>query len=274
NAVIAFPQQAFQPARPPYGSTFPGRPDSRYCDGKLIIDHLADAFKVPLLSPFLGGFGQLVEKGSGMAVERRDYRNGVCFSVALATALSVPELLLEGVKVLDVKINPLTSDVQYEWFQTFRRASLVSAAFAGKLGQDFPRPEAFEDALYLPGEFGGNDYRAALLSGLSFERVKGMVPSVVGKIVQLTQNLYETGARNFLVMGVPPQGCTPFYLTMLNGSRDEFNCHLQVNEIYRLHDSNLKIAIKGLRQKLQDTNLMFADYYEAFMSVMRHPLKY
>lgn len=88
------------------------------------------------------------------------------------------------------------------------------------------------------------------------------------------QKLHGTGARNFLVVGVPPQGCSPFYLTVLNGSKDEYNCLVEVNEIHRLHESMLKRALRDLREQLTDSNVMFADYYRAFMSVIKHPARH
>ncbi|XP_057867704.2 GDSL esterase/lipase At1g28600 isoform X1 [Cryptomeria japonica] len=274
NAVIAFPRQAFQPTRLPYGSTFPGYPANRFSDGKLIIDYLADAFKLELLHPYL----ESVEaEATKKAV--RDYRRGVCFSVAMATALSVEELNLTGIGSKKIALNPFTSHAQFEWFQNFRKRVLESGtnsrAFeSGNLSALLPSKEAMENALYLPGEFGVNDYRVGLLSGLSVAEVKKKVPYVVLKIVSLVKKLHGTGARNFLVVGVPPQGCSPFYLTVLNGSKDEYNCLVEVNEIHRLHETKLKIALRDLREQLRDSNIMFGDYYRAFMSVIKHPAKH
>ncbi|GLJ10524.1 hypothetical protein SUGI_0129750 [Cryptomeria japonica] len=266
NAVIAFPLLVFQPTRPPYGSTFPGYPAHRFSDGKLIIDHLADAFKLELLHPYLES---LVPEATIKA--GRDYRRGVCFSVASATALSVEELDFTGPGRKKMALNPLTLDVQFEWFESFRQRVFES----GKLNSLLPSKEAMANALYLPGEFGVNDYRVGLLSGLSVAEIKKkLVPLVVLKIVTLIKKLHGTGAGNFLVIGVPPQGCSPFYLTVLNGSKDEYKCLVEVNEIHRLHETKLKIALRDLREQLRDSNILFADYYRAFMSVIRHPAKH
>ncbi|XP_057867711.2 GDSL esterase/lipase At1g28600 isoform X2 [Cryptomeria japonica] len=271
NAVIAFPRQAFQPTRLPYGSTFPGYPANRFSDGKLIIDYLADAFKLELLHPYLESVGS---EATRKAV--RDYRGGVCFSVAMATALSVEELNFTGIGSKKIALNPFTSGAQFEWFQYFRKRALESGNKSkGKLNSLLPSKEAMANALYLPGEFGVNDYRVGLLSGLSVAEIKKkLVPLVVLKIVTLIKKLHGTGAGNFLVIGVPPQGCSPFYLTVLNGSKDEYKCLVEVNEIHRLHETKLKIALRDLREQLRDSNILFADYYRAFMSVIRHPAKH
>ncbi|KAH9305822.1 hypothetical protein KI387_010226, partial [Taxus chinensis] len=268
NAAIAFPRQAFQPTRPPYGSTFPGYPAGRFSDGKLIIDYLADAFKLEPLYPFL----ESVEQTNGGG---RDYRGGVCFSVALATALSTEELRASGILRQNITLNPLTSDVQFRWFQSFRKRVFESGTKStGKLSALLPKEDEMANALYLPGEFGVNDYRVGLLSGVSVAELKKKVPLVVLKIVHLIKKLHGVGARNFLVIGVPPQGCSPFYLTMVNGTKDRFNCLAHVNTIHRLHDKKLKMALRKLRRELVDSNIMFADYYGAFMSVLKHPAKY
>ncbi|XP_057867707.2 GDSL esterase/lipase At1g28600 isoform X2 [Cryptomeria japonica] len=269
NAVIAFPRQAFQPTRLPYGSTFPGYPANRFSDGKLIIDYLADAFKLELLHPYLESVGP---ETTNRTV--RDYRRGVCFSVAMATALSVEELNSTGIEGKKLALNPFTSDSQFEWFQYFRERALESGTKSrGNLSAVLPSKEAMVNALYLPGEFGVNDYRVGLLSGLRVAELKKKVPSVVHKIVTLVK-LHGTGARNFLVVGVPPQGCSPFYLTVLSGSKDRYNCLVEVNEIHRLHETMLKVALRDLREQLRDSNIMFADYYRAFMSVIKHPSKH
>ncbi|KAH9305819.1 hypothetical protein KI387_010223, partial [Taxus chinensis] len=255
--------------RPPYGSTFPGYPARRYSDGKLITDYLADAFKVKLLRPYLESVEPRNKSGG-------DYRGGVCFSVALATVLSVEELKTEGIKRQDITLNPLTSDVQFEWFESFRERvfEMNRSTSTGKSSTLLPSREAIAKALYLPGEFGVNDYRVGLLSGVSVAELKKKVPFVVLKIVHLIKKLHGVGARNFLVIGVPPQGCSPFYLTMVNGTKDIYNCVSEANEIHRVHDKKLKMALRNLRRELVDSNIMFADYYGAFMSVLKHPAKY
>lgn len=58
---------------------------------------------------------------------------------------------------------------------------------SGNLSALLPSKEAMANALYLPGEFGANDYRVGLLSGLSVAEIKKKVPSVVHKIVGLVK---------------------------------------------------------------------------------------
>ncbi|KAF2563219.1 hypothetical protein F2Q70_00015539 [Brassica cretica] len=58
---------AFGQAGPPHGITFPGSPAGRYCDGRLVIDFIAESFGLPYLSPFLDSVGSNFSHGANFA---------------------------------------------------------------------------------------------------------------------------------------------------------------------------------------------------------------
>jgi hypothetical protein len=68
------------------------------------------------------------------------------------------------------------------------------------------------------GEFGGNDYNAALFAGRSMAEVRGYVPRVVSKLIRGLETIVRSGAVDVVVPGVLPIGCFPIYLTLYGTS--------------------------------------------------------
>lgn len=70
--------------------------------------------------------------------------------------------------------------------------------------------KANDDALYVI-QFGGNDARDALevLGGGDFSAAKAIIASAVEAEIDMIKQLYDSGARHFLVVNVPNIGLTP-----------------------------------------------------------------
>ncbi|GJN04782.1 hypothetical protein PR202_ga22354 [Eleusine coracana subsp. coracana] len=233
----------------PYGQTLRKKPTGRCSDGLLIVDYFAMALNLPLVSPYMD--------------KAADFSRGVNFAVAGATALDRVSLLQSGVVMPPASV-PLTS--QLDWFKSYLNATCSSPEdCATKLA----------NALFLVGEIGGNDYNYAFFQGMrSVDSVKSYVPQVINTVMDVTKELIELGATQIIVPGNFPIGCSPSYLTLFSSfgsaDRDERGCLKSYNSFAEYHNEQLQAAIDGLRKVNTDINIIYADYYGAFMHLIDH----
>ncbi|KAB2086283.1 hypothetical protein ES319_A04G019300v1 [Gossypium barbadense] len=185
------PHSAF----PPNGRTFFHRPTGRFCDGRLVIDFLAEALGLPFLPPYYRYKNATSEK----------FENGVNFAVGGAGALnsSFPGIY-----------NPITVISLVDEVNSFKQFL--------NLRTDFK--QLLRNSLIVMGEIGGNDYSHAYKQGKNIEDVRNFVPPVVDSITSSINELIELGAVTFLVPGNFPIGCSASYLTLFQGSdKDQYD---------------------------------------------------
>ncbi|XP_037412235.1 GDSL esterase/lipase At5g45910-like [Triticum dicoccoides] len=250
NPVVFAASSVFDPVtRPPYGSTFFGRPTGRNSDGRLIIDFIAQRLGLPLVPP------SLAHNGS--------FCRGANFAVGSATALDAA--FFHGGKF------PLNAslDVQLQWFESLKpslcRTTKECEAFFGR-------------SLFFVGEFGVNDYHFSFLTK-SVQEIMSFVPDVIRTISTAIEGLIKHGATNFVVPGTIPSGCAPPVLALFpSAAPAEYNsttgCLEDINKLGMHHNLLLQEALDKLRGRHPDAMIVYADLFGPIMDMVESPGKY
>jgi len=87
--------------------------------------------------------------------------------------------------------------------------------------------------------------------------------------IQLEKLIKEAGAETVNVSGILPIGCFLGYRTE-GDSIGKCRCHKGLNMYSKLHNEHLWQAIRELRLKYPDVHIIYADYYKAFMVLLKN----
>ncbi|KAJ6828542.1 GDSL esterase/lipase-like [Iris pallida] len=240
------------PGRLPYGETYFHHSTGRFSDGRLIIDFIAEAVGLPLVPPYAGG-----------AQNSSSFKSGVNFAVGGGTALSSDFFRKKGIMVS----NGYSLDVQMGWFKKLL-PSLCSS--------DSECKDTLGKSLFLVGEIGGNDYNNAILQKRTMKELRTLVPSVVSAIGSTIAELIGMGATTLVVPGNFPIGCNSVLLTTFKNSPqsdydEHTGCIKWLNEFAEYQNSKLQEELDSLRQQHPSAQIIYADYYNATLSMFRSP---
>ncbi|ERM95689.1 GDSL esterase/lipase At5g45910 isoform X2 [Amborella trichopoda] len=240
-------------ANPPYGQTFFKKPTGRCSDGRLIVDFFAEALGLPFLPPYLS-----------KSKSKKDFRKGMNFAVAGATALSYSYFESRGMGLLWTNKS---LSVQLEWFQQF----LPSLCHPGTDCKRY-----LKNSLFLVGEIGGNDFNYPLLQARSLHEARTYVPDVIKAITEAVSVLIRLGAKTLVVPGNFPTGCSTLYLTVFQtNNKDEYEpstgCLIRFNEFASYYNSKLQDGIQALRKRFPKATIIYADNYNMSMRFVETP---
>jgi phospholipase/lecithinase/hemolysin len=237
----------------PYGESYnftePGR--DRFCDGRLLIDFLAQAFGFPFFEPIALQLHPTLTP---------DYTHGVNFAYAGATSRP------------DITLVPFFLQLQLDQFFVYKTAILNSA-------QPYTPVSFLPTAAYIIPEIGANDFYNSYNRGLSPQDVIDMIlPQSLSSLISAVEQLHDSGARTIIVGNHSPQGCSPIMLTKFGGSGpfDSNGCLDEYNNVTRVFNARLQQALTNLQQSYAADGTLIIQYdgFSAITELFTDPARY
>ncbi|KAM0018765.1 putative sinapine esterase [Helianthus debilis subsp. tardiflorus] len=234
----------------PYGRTFFHHPTNRYSDGRLVIDFVAQSLSLPFLPPYLN--------------RKADTSKGINYAVAGSTAIRHAFFVKNN---LTLNTTPQSLQTQLRWFNKTLEGLKCKSAMLTPV----ECAVVFRDALVWVGEIGANDYAYTLGSTVSGETIRRRA---VRSVTEFAEALLNKGAKYMVVQGLPTTGCLTLAMYLSPESdRDDIGCVATVNNQSYIHNTLLKTNIQNLRRKNPKAIIVYADYWNAYRSVITNAPK-
>lgn len=241
---------------PPNGETFFHSPAGRHCDGRLLIDFIAEGLGLPHLSPFLDSMGTNFSHGANYATAGSTIRR-------------------QNTTIFQSGYSPISLDVQYAQFSDFLRRSQMIRQREDVFKSLFPPKYKFSSALYT-FDIGQNDLTAGYKLNMTTEQVKAYVPDVIELFTTTIKNVYAQGGRAFWIHNTGPVGCLPYIMDtrMITAAQvDKHGCASPFNGVSRYFNQKLKEAVVQLRKELSLAAITYVDLYSVKYSLIAQAKK-
>ncbi|VFQ74210.1 unnamed protein product [Cuscuta campestris] len=215
--------------KPPYGSTFPGKPSGRFSDGRVLTDFLAKHVGVKSPIPYRW----MKKKGSRARLE-----DGVNFAYG-------------GTGVFDTLVAEPNMTSQIRSFRRLVHDSVFNQSQVQSSGVFFVT-------------LAGNDYSAFLAKGGTPQGLPAFISSVVNQLAVNLKFLYDHGARKVGVTSLEPLGCLP-RVTVHSSFRE---CNTSQNVAVNVHNQLLQEAVERLNNQTNSSTFVLLDLYSTFTRVI------
>lgn len=246
---------AFGQAPSPNGETFFHAPSGRYCDGRLLIDFIAEKLKLPHLSAFLDSIGSNFSHGANFATSGSSIRR-------------------QNTTFFESGYSPFSLDVQAVQYSDFVRRSQI-ARKNGFFDTLLPPKDYFSRALYT-FDIGQNDLTSGYRLNLTNEQVEAYIPDVLSQFSDVIKNLYAQGGRYFWIHNTGPVGCLPYIMNAFSIPKsqvDKNGCWDPYNEPAHYFNLRLKEAVLKLRKELPLAAITYVDVYSVKYSLISQAKK-
>ncbi|CAI9094494.1 OLC1v1030243C1 [Oldenlandia corymbosa var. corymbosa] len=253
----------------PYGITL-GRPTGRCSNGLLMIDYFARAFGLPYLNPY--------------EADWEVFDNGVNFAVAGATALPVETLQAKGLPSHKGNTDYWLGTIGIQSLHIATKSSLsvqierMSTYFNKTCKTRAACKEYLQNSVFFVGNIGETDFNFAFF-GLGGSEFVGLTREIVKSIMEGVRAVIRFGATKVIVPGRFPIGCLPMSLNYHNPAEDSPSfydsnqCLKGYNSWAAHHNEILKVAIEDLKREHPDVTIVYADYYNAYLSLLTNAEK-
>ncbi|KAK4282060.1 hypothetical protein QN277_013481 [Acacia crassicarpa] len=249
---------AFGQAGPPHGESFFHHPAGRYCDGRLVIDFIAERLGLPYLNAFLDSVGS-------------NFSHGANFATAGSTVRPQNTTLRQT-----GGFSPFSLDVQFNQFSDFQRRSQTFRNKGGLYAALLPKAVDFSRALYT-FDIGQNDLTAGYFHNMSTDQVKAYVPDILAQFKNVVEYAYDHGGRSFWIHNTGPVGCLPYILDLhpeKTTRMDRAGCAAPYNEVAQYFNRQLKAAVLQLREELPLAAITYVDVYSVKYSLISQAKKH